>query len=340
MIEVKSAPPDSILLRARRHGICAEFSRNLQERCGWKEGEKLLIGLSGGADSTALLLLAAVLARRDKKTFEINAVYVHHHLRSEADREVTHCASLCAQLGIAFSAVDVHPTHGKSGLAADARRLRHAALAASAVRSDSNWILLAHHSDDVLETLLMRIGRGAGNRGLTTIPWVRRSAPKSSIQVARPLLSFSRSQIEEFCRHCEVSWCHDASNSNIKSARGLLRDQIVPTLRERWPGIAQHALHASEAARSGEWALKQIAIMDGWTHSEIPRKLLKSRGPELSAALLASALRQRSILISLRMIRQVVDAACDRTLRPRMFHENGVTLSLTARMLRISQATV
>ncbi len=78
-MEVKSAPPDSILLRARRHGICAEFEKNLQERCGWQAGEGLLIGLSGGADSTALLLLVAVLAQRDKKTFVINAVYVHHH---------------------------------------------------------------------------------------------------------------------------------------------------------------------------------------------------------------------------------------------------------------------
>ena len=335
-MEVKSAPPDSILLRARRHGICAEFEKNLQERCGWQAGEGLLIGLSGGADSTALLLLAAVLAQRDKKTFLINAVYVHHHLRAEADGEVTHCANLCEQLGIAFSAVDVHPTRGRTGLAADARRLRHAALADCAVKTNSKWILLAHHSDDVLETLLMRIGRGAGNRGLTTIPWVRRSAPKSSIQVARPLLSLSRTQIEEFCRHCEVPWCDDASNSNIKTARGLLRDQIVPTLRERWPGIAQHALHASESARSGEWALKQIALMEGWTNSEIPRKLMKSRGPELSAALLASALRQRAISISLRMIRQVVEAACDRTVRPRIFHEEGVTISLNARILSIS----
>lgn len=333
---MKSAPPDSILLRARRHGLCAEFEKNLKERCGWKAGEKLLIGLSGGADSTALLLLAAVLAQRDKKTFGINAVYVHHHLRAAADHEVTHCAQLCAQLGIGFCAVDVHPTRGRSGLAADARRLRHAALADCAVKSDSGWILLAHHSDDVLETLLMRIGRGAGNRGLTTIPWVRRSAPKSSIRVARPFLSITRAQIEEFCRHCEVAWCDDASNSNINSARGLLRDQIVPTLRERWPGIAQHALHASEAARSGEWALKQIALLEGWTNSKIPRKLLKSRGPELSAALLASALRQRSISISLRMIRQVVAAACDRTVRPRIFHEEGVTISLNARVLSIS----
>ena len=335
-MEVKTAPPDSIILRARRHGLCAEFEKNLKERCAWKAGEKLLIGLSGGVDSTALLLFAAVLAQRDKKTFAINAVYVHHHLRAAADREVTHCANLCQQLGIAFSAVDVHPTRGRTGLAADARRLRHAALADCAVKTNSKWILLAHHSDDVLETLLMRIGRGAGNRGLTTIPWVRRSAPKNSIQVARPLLSITRAQIEEFCRHCEVAWCDDASNSNIKSARGLLRDQIVPTLRARWPGIAQHALRASEAARSGEWALKQIALLEGWTHSKIPRKLLKSRGPELSAALLASALRQRSISISLRMIRQVVEAACDRTVRPRIFQEEGVTISLNARMLSIS----
>lgn len=335
-MEVKSTPFDSIVLRARRHGLCAEFGRNLQERCGWRAGEKLLIGLSGGADSTALLLLAAVVVRRNKNPQEISAVYVHHHLRAEADSEVRHCAQLCVQLGIDFSAVDVHPTRGKSGLAADARRLRHAALSDCALKSESKWILFAHHSDDVLETLLMRVGRGTGNRGLSTIPWVRRTAPKSQVRIARPMLSFSRVQIEEFCRHCKVSWCDDASNSNVKSARGLLRDQIVPILRKRWPGIASHALHASESARSGEWALKQIALIEGWTNDEIPRKLLRSRGPEISASLLATALRQRSISISLRMIRQVVEAACDRTLRPRHFQEEGIVISLNARVLNIS----
>lgn len=333
---MKSAPPDSIVLRARRHELCAEFRRNLEVRCRWRPGGKILVGLSGGADSSALLVLAAVLAHRDRASPVISAVYVHHHLRPEADREVEHCADLCAQLGVAFSAVDIHPTRGSSGLAADARRLRHAALAECATSTDSKWILLAHHSDDVLETLLMRIGRGAGNRGLTTIPWMRRSSPKSPIRIARPLLSVSRVEIEEFCRHCDLSWCEDASNTNIKSARGLLRDQIVPTLRDRWPSIARHALRASEAARSGEWALKKIALMEGWTNREIPRKLLRNRGPELSAALLASAFRQQSISISLRTIRMVAEAACDRTTRPRIFHDEGVNITLNARFLIIS----
>ncbi len=298
--------------------------------------ERILIGLSGGADSTALLVLASVLARRDGTLGNINAAYVHHHLRTEADREVKHCADLCARMEIGFSAVDVYPTRGSSGLAADARRLRHAALAECAVTTDSKWILLAHHSDDVLETLLMRIGRGTGSRGLATIPWVRRSSPKSPVRIARPLLSVSRAQIEQFCRDCDLHWCEDASNASMKSARGLLRDQIVPTLRKRWPAIAQHALVASEAARSGEWALKKIAAAEGWTNSEIPRKLLRSRGPELSAALLASGLRQRAISISLRTIRTIAAAACDATLRPRVFSDNGFTAELNARVLKIT----
>ncbi len=308
----------------------------------------MLVGLSGGADSTALLVLARALAHGERGAGEapdanglpgraqVHALYVHHHLRVEADGEVDHCAKLCTRLGVPFTVADVHPTRARSGLAADARRLRHAALTSHAKAIGANWILLAHHADDQLETLLMRIGRGAGNRGLAAIPWVRRASAKSSIRIARPLLSIERSQIETFCRECDLAWCEDASNLSIKSARGLLRMRVVPALRERWPAIAEHALLASEAARSGAWALGRIAVMEGWTKPIIPRTLLRLHGPQRAAALLASALEQRSISLSLRVIRLVAQSACDRTVRPRVFQDAGYVLTLTAKDLTIA----
>ncbi len=327
---------DSIILHARRHRLCAKVQRNLEVRCGWSVGQSVLVGLSGGVDSTALLVIASVLAARQSPQSSVGAVYVHHHLRSEADLEAEHCAKLCERLGVKFTVVDVHPRVGPSGLADDARRLRHAALDDCARRNGARWILLAHHVDDVLETLLMRIGRGAGTRGLSTIPWVRRSKPRSEICIARPLLASNRSEIEEFCRACQVTWCEDPSNAKLESARGLLRDQVVPILRARWPGIARHALGVSEAGRSGEWALREIAKLEGWNKCDIPRRLLRTRGPVLSAALLASGFRLQGLSISLRTIREVAEAACDGTTRPRTFQDEGGIIVVRARALMIS----
>ena len=327
---------DPILLRASRHKLCGEFAKNLALRCGYKSGEGVLIGLSGGVDSTALLLLATALAARDRRHPTLTAVYVHHHLRGEADAERSHCAALCARIGVDFDSVDVHPTRAEKGLAENARRLRLAALGAVAQRKQCQWILLAHQSDDILETLLMRIGRGAGNRGLAAIPWVRRVAPRSPTRIARPLLSVSRIDLVEFCGACGVDWCEDASNARLDSVRGFLRQQVVPALQRKWPRIAQHALRAAEAARGGSWALCEIARRDGWLENEIPRRTLRGHGAVRSAAILTAALRQRSISISPSMIRRIADAACDATLRPRQFHSGKWTITVRSAKLVIS----
>lgn len=284
-------------------------------------------------DSTALLLLASAIGRRASACTSVNAVYVHHHLRPQADADVEHCAGLCERLGVPFFRVDVHPACGQGGLAVAARRVRHAALVQVAEQAGCQWILLAHQSDDVLETILMRMGRGAGPRGIAAIPWVRRATPRNPIRLARPLLSIDRSALEKLCQHCAVTWREDSSNSKLTTARGFLRDQVVPKLRGRWPMISKHALRIAEAGRSGEWALRRIAVREGWTADEVPRALLRKHGPVLSASLLASALHQRSIALSLRTIRLVAHAACDRVLRPRIFQDDGGRVTLNSRVL-------
>lgn len=300
----------------------------------------MLVGLSGGVDSTALLLLAAVAAERESCVGSLHAVYVHHHLRAQADEEVVHCEELCKQLGVKFTATDVHPIAGGQGLAAEARRLRHAALVACAAQVGTKWILLAHQSDDVLETLLMRIGRGIAVRGLSTIPWRRRAAHQSEIAIVRPLLNVSRAQLVQLCSECGLAWKEDSSNANPNSARGFLRATVLDPLRSRWSRIASHAVDACDAARSGEWALSQIAVRDGWCANEIARAQIRGRGPLLASALLASACRARHIEISPRTIRAAVDAACGDELRPRTFQEATASILVNARVLRVTAAEI
>ncbi len=296
----------------------------------------MVIGFSGGVDSTALLLLAAVVAERESSVSGLHAVYVHHHLRAQADEDVIHCRELCTRLGVSFIATDVRPRATAGGLAAEARRLRHEALTGCAMRVGAKFIALAHQSDDVLETLLMRLGRGIAVRGLSTIPWTRRAEPTSEIAIVRPLLAESRAELVRLCTSCEVSWREDASNGLESSPRGFLRASVIPALRERWGRIASHAVDASDAARSGEWALAEIAARDGWCGDEIARTQCRERGPLVAASLLASACRARGIPLSPRTVRAVIDAACDHELRPREFSEGAVTVLLTARALRVT----
>lgn len=296
----------------------------------------MVVGLSGGVDSTALLVLAAVLAERESARAALHAVYVHHHLRAEADQDVAHCANLCGVLGVEFSVVHVHPVAAKKGLAAEARRLRHRALARHAKQVGAKWILLAHQSDDVLETLIMRIGRGVFVRGLSAIPWRRKVSPQSDISVARPLLSVTREELVQLCRAVGIAWREDASNANVNSARGFLRANVLGPLRTRWPRSASHAVDACDAARSGAWALAQIAVRDGWCEQVVPREQIRARGAVLASALLVSACRKRAIELSPRTIRAAVDAACGPEVRPRTFTDANASITVNARALRMS----
>lgn len=314
----------------------AQFVRSCAGRCGRKDGESILVALSGGADSTALLLLAAALVRREKQATPIAAVHVHHHLRAEADAEVDHCQRLCERLDIPLEVIHVHPSHTKQGIAAEARDLRHAALHAVALARGLKWILLAHHSDDLLETLLMRIGRGTGQRGLGGIPW-RRLARRGDRRVVlgRPLLCATRAGTEEFCKSCGVDWCTDASNSQTTYARGFLRAHVTPQLARRWPNFALHAVGAAEAARAGNWALREIARRDGWTAAEVPRELFMRHGPVVSLGIYAAAVALGPLAPSHATLKSAVNAACDTTKRPRQYRDGAVVVEVTSKLVRI-----
>lgn len=223
-----------------------------------------MVGCSGGADSCVLLAACAAIGSRSSPPAPIVAVHVHHHLREDADADAAHVEALAASLGAGFLRRDVHPARGPTGLAAAARALRHEALRDAALQCGARHVALAHHADDRLETLLMSLGRGAGVRGLGSIPWVRAAAPRSPVRVVRPMLALSRAEIEECARAIGMRWRDDAGNLDPRSARGLLRTAVVPALRSRWPRIAQRASAAADAARSAgrvarAWARSRTA---------------------------------------------------------------------------------
>jgi tRNA(Ile)-lysidine synthase len=203
-------------------------------------GRPLLVGFSGGLDSTVLLqLLASDPAFR---AVGVRAIHVDHGLHSDAARWSAHCRDVCDALGVGLTvtAVDVDRDRGR-GIEAAAREARHAAF--EDALADDETLVLAHHQDDQAETLLLRALRGSGPDGLAAMrPW--RAFGRGWLW--RPLLGVPRSDLLEHARQQDLRWIEDPSNADPALDRNFLRLNVLPMLQARWPHAA-HALARSAA---------------------------------------------------------------------------------------------
>jgi tRNA(Ile)-lysidine synthase len=203
---------------------------------------RVLVGFSGGLDSSVLLYAAAqVLA----DTNRLLAVHINHGLSVHAADWQRHCVSVSSQLGVEcrVEAVAV-ARHGS--LEAAARRARYSAFAAALEPGDV--LLLGHHLDDQAETVLWRLLRGGGSHALAGIP-ARRLAGAAIL--ARPLLDFTRAQLRAWAVARDITWIDDDSNAGADPDRNYLRHAVLPALRQRWPDVAQRlvrAMHRSQRA--------------------------------------------------------------------------------------------
>lgn len=208
----------------------------LEERVSqWEErllprGAEVLVGVSGGPDSMALLhRLWSTAAERG---WNVTAVHVDHGLRGEESAEdARHVQAWCQQQGIPcyVERVDVGSyvnKHGENKQAA-ARKLRYDAFSSVAKRVGATYLALAHHGDDQVETLLMRLVRGTGIQGLTGIPHRRRWR---EIWIVRPWLEVSRAEILTYCTTHGIPFRRDASNEDPVYTRNRVRQELVPML--------------------------------------------------------------------------------------------------------------
>jgi tRNA(Ile)-lysidine synthase len=200
-------------------------------------GDAVLLGLSGGPDSTCLLMVLHAL--RQAYCLDIHAVYVNHNLRpDETPAETAFCRSLCEGLGIAFMqrSVDVvlFSKARRMNLQEAARELRYQAFQDAAHEVKADRIALAHTADDQAETFIMRLLRGAGPAGLSGIP-VRRG------KIIRPLLEVQRSEIDCFLKEKEIAPVTDSSNLKEDYFRNMVRISIMPLLKRSNPNLV-HSL--------------------------------------------------------------------------------------------------
>jgi len=226
---------------------------------------RYLIALSGGCDS--IVLLHAMAAIRHEHAAELIAVHVNHGLQADAVAWAMHCNQVCRQLDIALIQVELNLKINKgNSLEAVAREARYSAIKEHMLAGD--MLLTAQHQDDQAETLLLQLLRGSGPSGLAAMPQITSFATGFH---ARPLLAFTRKQLQEYAIEQGLVWVEDSSNQDTRFDRNYLRQEVMPLLTHRWPALARtfsrSAQHCAEAQQliddMAVAALKEIEQPEG-----------------------------------------------------------------------------
>ena len=194
-----------------------------------QRADRLCVGFSGGADSHALLHALATLSRSERLP-AIEAIHINHGLQIDAGSWAEHCAQVAAELKVGFTLERVHvDTHASPESQARVARYR----AFEKHLGEGDLLLLAHHRDDQVETILFRLIRGAGPRGLAGMPETRTVGVATLL---RPLLDVTRQDIERYVVEHDLEVIDDTSNTNIDVDRNFLRHEVLPLIESRWPG--------------------------------------------------------------------------------------------------------
>jgi tRNA(Ile)-lysidine synthase len=222
-----------------------------------RPGDRWLVGVSGGADSTALLYALWFLAPR--WGIEVIAAHLHHGLRGrDADRDQAAVEALCGRLGVDLIVDRVVVRRSASvSLEMAARTARHEFFHAALAASGASAVALAHTADDQAETVLMRLLTGTGTEGLGGM--AVRSEPAPGVVVVRPLLEVTRTVVEAFLRAHRIGWREDASNRDAAMLRNRIRHQVLPALEAQGFTAVRAALRRhAEIARDDRAALDEV----------------------------------------------------------------------------------
>jgi tRNA(Ile)-lysidine synthase len=204
--------------------------RTLREECRLTEASNVLLAVSGGSDSMAMLHVMASLSARLGMT--LSAHGVDHGLRSAAPLELDVAQSFAESLGVSFSRSKLEVSPG-SNLQARARAARYQALRSRASELGANFIATAHHAEDRAETVLMRLLRGAGPQGIGVLP------PRSH-DLLRPLIRARKADIMGHIIRHQIQYSEDPSNADTRYLRTRVRHGLMKTLAAESPGIIEH----------------------------------------------------------------------------------------------------
>lgn len=230
--------------------------RTIRTHALFRPGDRVGVAVSGGADSVALL--RALVELRSDLGIVLGVVHVHHGIRGqEADADERFVTDLAKHfdLPLQVERVDTptHSRHSKLSLETAARNLRYAFFKRLLESDTCDKIATAHTIDDQAETVLIRILRGTGTRGLAAIPPFRSASPELAARIVRPLLGTRRNEIETYLHELNQPWREDTSNRDPKHLRNRIRHELLPMLeRDYNPAVRQSLVNLAEIARAEE----------------------------------------------------------------------------------------
>lgn len=266
----------------------------------------LVVALSGGPDSTALLAAAADMPR-GFRGLPLRAVHIDHGLQLNAAEFRQACRTLCSRFSVPLNIISIEVDGAGESLEAAARTARYAAFAAQL--QPGECLLTAHHRSDQAETLLLQALRGAGVKGMAAMPVCKVLGPGWHV---RPMLEMARADLLQFSAGLPQSHSQDPMNEDLRFDRVFLRKAVWPLIEKRWPGadiaLSRTALHMAEAQQLLDMAAAgDVARLRDGEAVSVPglralspskrvnavRLWLRERGVEVpSAARLEEALRQ------------------------------------------------
>ncbi len=222
-----------------RQGL-SRFARQLLS--AWKQAgfvkteEPVVVAVSGGADSTALLLGLDELVRAGKLSLTLLVAHLDHRLREDSKTDAATVKALASRLGyksiIRRTDVKKEAVATNENLEQAARFARYDFLKAVATKHRARLIVTAHTLDDQAETVLLRLLRGSAAEGLSGMEAVRPLEPGSAIEIGRPLVSWARrSDVEDYCRSQQVEFCADEMNQDEGFTRVRVRKQLLPLMQ-------------------------------------------------------------------------------------------------------------
>nr|WP_294937998.1 tRNA lysidine(34) synthetase TilS [uncultured Flavobacterium sp.] len=206
-----------------------KLQNHLNKNLPFLKGKKLLLAVSGGIDSMVLVHLFHQLH------FDISVAHCNFNLRgTESDGDEAFVKIICEKLNIKFYTnsfnTNKYASSYKLSIQVAARQIRYHWFNELLEKEGFDFLLTAHHLDDSIETFLINFTRGTGLEGLTGIP-------RQNDKIARPLLIFSRKEIENYAKENDIEWREDSSNASDKYLRNKLRHTVIPILKELNPGF-------------------------------------------------------------------------------------------------------
>jgi tRNA(Ile)-lysidine synthase len=221
-----------------------ELSVVLRSALADSSAKALCVAFSGGPDSTALL--HALSQSAEARERGLRALHVDHGLHAESAAWARHCVDLCKALEVPLAVVHVEVDDSRGeGLEAAARRARYSAFAENLGAGE--WLALAHHRDDQVETVLLKLLRGAGPEGLGGMRALR---PFARGFLWRPLLETPRESLRKYLYENELACIEDPANADPHFSRNVLRREIVPRIATHWPHADASILHAARLCRA------------------------------------------------------------------------------------------